>query len=637
MTDRKEGAVVDASPTATVAPVEEKSRRAMISKLLGVAAGGAALQALAGCLAPGAESESENEETGSNSDALKGTTIFWVDAIGTAPISTSGSENLRGLTGSAGEIAIVEGYLTKGDGGGGVFYWDSTSVVDDGGTIIVSGQNLGSSTPGSAWRRLYSGPLNVQWFGAIPQTFIDCQPAIQRAIAASMSTMISPHTNTIYFPAGEYRIETTIEIPRSELRPITLRGEGRGVSILMGAGLDNDEPVIGFDSGTASSFLFTLEGFQISRFNAGRVFEFAPTVSWTAPPYGANRLSNATFRDIVFYSPNNEGWGTEPVVYIEGGQEISFENVLFCGGNVAVHFHRTSYCTMIKCVIGANGFGAGDGSTANGMLINASGHFKASKLLLTGFGSENNPGYGIRIDDDGVVPHLGPAYIMFDSLSGEGDDTLPFIEILAGTHITFLNTQVPYARLGDTYPNGKLVWIGAAAKHVRFIGGSLPNYYSAAVRPGARALFVESGATDIYFDDVCVGDDFGEFTANVEVQSGATRVRLNLLQGSATNPWRQVVKAKGVIPTLPNTSYNPSVYGGTVFQVQSGHNIGNLTDGYDGQIVTLLVPPGSQIVPFYGFQLAADAYFSPTHHSTIQFVYDGSVWREISRCESGTT
>jgi hypothetical protein len=53
------------------------------------------------------------------------------------------------------------GYYTKGDGGGGSFYWDAASTeADNGGTIIqVTGVTTGR------WKRRFSGAVNVKWFG----------------------------------------------------------------------------------------------------------------------------------------------------------------------------------------------------------------------------------------------------------------------------------------------------------------------------------------------------------------------------------------------------------------------------------------------------------------------------------------
>ena len=65
------------------------------------------------------------------------------------------------LNSNIGRVDVL-GYYIKGDGGGGLFYWDSTSTeADNGGTII---QATGITT--GRWKRVFSGAVNVKWFGA---------------------------------------------------------------------------------------------------------------------------------------------------------------------------------------------------------------------------------------------------------------------------------------------------------------------------------------------------------------------------------------------------------------------------------------------------------------------------------------
>lgn len=73
------------------------------------------------------------------------------------------------------ESVNVLGYYAKGDGGGGLFYWDSTSTeTDNGGTII---QATGVST--GRWKRVFSGAVNVKWFGVFSNTSINHTTTLQ--------------------------------------------------------------------------------------------------------------------------------------------------------------------------------------------------------------------------------------------------------------------------------------------------------------------------------------------------------------------------------------------------------------------------------------------------------------------------
>ncbi len=72
--------------------------------------------------------------------------------------------DLRGNTGAAGTVAILKCYATASpnDGGGGVFFWD-TAAVDDGGTFF---NNATPPTTAPGWRRIFSGSIDLVWYGA---------------------------------------------------------------------------------------------------------------------------------------------------------------------------------------------------------------------------------------------------------------------------------------------------------------------------------------------------------------------------------------------------------------------------------------------------------------------------------------
>lgn len=91
------------------------------------------------------------------------------------------------------EAVNVLGYYTKGDGGGGAFYWDSTSTeTDNGGTII---QATGITT--GRWKRVYSGAVNAKWFGAKGDGVVDD--------TAVINTIKSTQTS-IDFDDGTYNV-----------------------------------------------------------------------------------------------------------------------------------------------------------------------------------------------------------------------------------------------------------------------------------------------------------------------------------------------------------------------------------------------------------------------------------------------
>src|SRR5262249_44846829 len=103
-------------------------------------------------------------------------------------------------------VVYAECCTTIGDGGDGMFRWDAAGGTDDGGTIIVpGGSGIGSSGP--CWRRLYSGAINVRWFGAQGDKVTDDTFALQQAMNFLMNTASG---GKLYIPAGVYKITYTL-------------------------------------------------------------------------------------------------------------------------------------------------------------------------------------------------------------------------------------------------------------------------------------------------------------------------------------------------------------------------------------------------------------------------------------------
>lgn len=75
--------------------------------------------------------------------------------------------------------AIVLGYYAAGDGGGGLYRYDSadTTTADDGGTVIVA-------TDGARWKLQWGGVLNLRQMGAKGDDSTDDELACQAAAAA---------------------------------------------------------------------------------------------------------------------------------------------------------------------------------------------------------------------------------------------------------------------------------------------------------------------------------------------------------------------------------------------------------------------------------------------------------------------
>ena len=158
--------------------------------------------------------------------ALTGTTFNWVDNL----------TNLRAMAhGATAPVVVVEGYGTAGDGGGGIFLWNATSKLTDNDGTIVRPNDVPAASPGR-WIRLYSGPVNVRWFGAGLGLGSDVT-RIMSALAVLTAT-----GGELFFPAGTYATSSPIDITTSN---ITLRGESPFASRLSPSGAFDTIRVLG--------------------------------------------------------------------------------------------------------------------------------------------------------------------------------------------------------------------------------------------------------------------------------------------------------------------------------------------------------------------------------------------------------
>ena len=116
------------------------------------------------------------------------------------------------------EVTDISGHTTEGDGGGGNFYWDSTSTAtDDNGTIV----KLADTTTGR-FIRVDQTRITVEMFGATGDGSTDDRTAILAAI-----TFIEGQGGgTVYLSAASYNIGTTGIVIDSQ--SVTLEGEGMG-------------------------------------------------------------------------------------------------------------------------------------------------------------------------------------------------------------------------------------------------------------------------------------------------------------------------------------------------------------------------------------------------------------------------
>jgi hypothetical protein len=114
------------------------------------------------------------------------------DSLAANSIASLKAISVSGLTNNQ-EVSVL-GYYAAGDGGGGTFYYDSASVeADNGGTVIQPTTGTGR------WKRVYSGALNVRWFGAKGDEVTNDSSAIQNAASVSYN-----NGGKLFIPSGTF-------------------------------------------------------------------------------------------------------------------------------------------------------------------------------------------------------------------------------------------------------------------------------------------------------------------------------------------------------------------------------------------------------------------------------------------------
>ena len=112
------------------------------------------------------------------------------------------------MPGSASAVMVL-GHTQPGDGGAGVFYWNSTSrKVDDDGSVVAGDEPVGR------WERAVTGCWDIRAFGATSGR--DATAAIQRALDAAAGG------GSVYVPRGAFRVSRPLRVPQGVL----LHGDG---------------------------------------------------------------------------------------------------------------------------------------------------------------------------------------------------------------------------------------------------------------------------------------------------------------------------------------------------------------------------------------------------------------------------
>lgn len=121
--------------------------------------------------------------------------------------SVNALRDLNGPTDGMEETIIAEGYATAGDGGGGIFAWNKSAIDTPVSSLIIKPNGIKKA---GRYIRIFNGPIKVKWFGAKGDGVTDDTDVILEALIY----LLSKGAGTLYFPTGEYRISSTLLVPR---------------------------------------------------------------------------------------------------------------------------------------------------------------------------------------------------------------------------------------------------------------------------------------------------------------------------------------------------------------------------------------------------------------------------------------
>jgi hypothetical protein len=154
-------------------------------------------------------------------DAIYANTVAALKAVLVAPLLN-------------GQQCHVAGYSSPGDGGGGTWvYLTASATTADVGTVVAPNAGAGR------WHRIYSGPINPIWFGAIGDGVADDSTAL----ALAFTCLTNKGGGTLLLPKGSWTHASTLQMSDNTI----LAGEGLNsilVATFVNTALSVDEVTI---------------------------------------------------------------------------------------------------------------------------------------------------------------------------------------------------------------------------------------------------------------------------------------------------------------------------------------------------------------------------------------------------------
>jgi hypothetical protein len=429
--------------------------------------------------------------------------------------------DLKTVTRGTRTVALVFGFSSVGDGGGGLFSWKSGTNPWPDDCIYITP----TSDTSGYWQRVWAGELSVKWFGAKGDDTNDDAPAIQKGL----DTLGFHRGGVLIFPRGIYKVvlggtaPSALQIPRNGCGvsiPVTLRGEGTttqaGDSSATGCTIIPPavSPSAGMPNGTLIHFVPSglMPATQaVLTWKAGGNAECviekmgfwreAASVTMGGPAVGgailkhpggiSQRFLDSAIRDCYFVGGLGDGQDYA-LIDLEWAYRVTLDNVKFDGGENGLRFNRGGHIILRNC-------GTKNKMTASQLPFNKTGITinHAGPVIIQNARFEGATVAHIKVDSDAAPS--GPLSI--DGLTteavgvGTGGDE---INLRNTVQVRIANIDIGFKlKIGDNcrdvqlanvgFTSGGLLEFGSNVKHVR--GEGIIDNSAPGVDPAPRFTF----------------------------------------------------------------------------------------------------------------------------------------------------
>jgi hypothetical protein len=517
----------------------------------------------------------------------------------------------------------VTGYLASANPSGiaGIFTRDDadTTSADNGGTIIVASN-------GKRWKRVYTGAVDVEWFGALGDGTTDDSGAIADAIDALPSASYPTSGAVVRFSQGKtYLCDSPVAIAD---KSVTF--EGRGATIQFTSS-------VGFDLGQDSYITDIEEGYYKILLRGLRIL----------PATGGTGIRNKGIRNFHLQDVSVFGGATsldtEGAFAMSGAINCRFQETT---SHVVRVRQRNNLITFINCAFlggDANGvlvdttsFGASPGAENKGMRFyacdwegNAGGlniEGNVGNVLMDGCWWESNTSYNIRIDNTAGTFNKYGFTIRNCQITGDG------IDVLIGTDAS--GTAIDAVTITDNeFADSDLI-VQSGDVVSKFYESNRYSGTATKTLPEAGLTAAAGGFQMRYETEP--GEPWGTQAAGTQ---GDLRYAPGRIYMKTAAGW--LIAQAGAfsdattLQSLP-TGATPSVAN---LRVVSTNNVGatsitGLTGAFAGQEVVIVGADGGNTTIQHGgnIHLAGGANFTLGDMDVIRLVsFNGTVWCEASR------